>query len=144
MKRIVIIACLTVVFSAVAYAENDGGPAAKETPAATVVATRGVVFCTATINADGTVAGGFGVNRAGTTHPNPGVYNVKFVAPCVNIQAANGWSRWTQVDTLGFGTTSGSCHTADLALDPAHGVWVNCEDETGARADRSFFLFVAR
>ena len=62
-----------------------------------------------------------------------------------NVQAANGWSRWLQVDTLGRNFwINRSCTTADRA-GHVNGVWVSCFDnQTGAPADTSFFLFVAR
>ena|SRR5271167_1116518 len=104
-------------------------------------ATRGVVFATAAINRDGTVASCFTCNRSNTVHLGTGVYQVGFNT---NVQATNGWSRWVQVDTLSTGSIFGvSCTTADRA-GLATGVFVLCVDTAGADTDTSFFLFVAR
>ncbi len=139
-------ALMAAPFSGTVYAENDGATVAPADVLPFGAHNGGAVLCTAAINSDGSVAGGRSVNKTKTSHPALGVYNVYFDAPCAgNIRVNNGWARWTQVDTLQFGTTSGSCHTADLAATVGVGaVWVNCEDEAGARADRSFTLFVAR
>jgi hypothetical protein len=115
--------------------------------------TRGVVFFTAAINSDGSVAGCFGCNKAQTKRVDMGQYIVDFGQ---NVQAVNGWSRWVQPDTLQIGivgTSSNpgaSCTTADSAAD-SNAVWVNCQHSGGpgsqgqsAFFDTSFFLFVAR
>lgn len=104
--------------------------------------TRGVVFETAAINSDGTVANCFGCNRSNTVHLGTGVYQVGFNQ---NAQANNGWARWVQVDTLSTGTIPGgvSCTTADRA-GLATGVFVLCINAAGVDTDTSFFLFVAR
>jgi hypothetical protein len=103
--------------------------------------TRGVVFDTAAINPDGTVAACFGCNKGNTVHLGTGVYQVGFNT---NVQANNGWSRWVQVDTLSTGSIAGvSCTTADRAGLPS-GVFVLCLNTAGVDTDTSFFLFVAR
>jgi hypothetical protein len=104
--------------------------------------TRGVVFGTAAINADGTVANCFYCNKANTVHEATGAYQIGFNINS-NITANNGFSRWVQVDTLSSGEIVGvSCATADRAgLTSA--VWVNCFSGT-TPTDTSFFLFVAR
>jgi predicted small secreted protein len=104
--------------------------------------TRGVVFKTAAVNSNGTVANCFRCNRVTTAHLNPGQYQVGFDE---NVQATNGWSRWVQVDTLSIGSISNvSCTTADR-FGLSSGVWVACfNNATGAGEDASFFLFVAR
>jgi hypothetical protein len=105
-------------------------------------ATRGVVFATAAINTNGTVANCFTCNRVNTFRLGQGLYQVGFNT---NVQANNGWSRWLQVDTLTTGSIPNvSCTTADRSGLPT-GIFVECSDNaTGNRADTSFFLFVAR
>jgi hypothetical protein len=105
-------------------------------------ATRGVVFNTAAINSDGTIAGCFNCNRLNTVHLSTGAYQVGFNSG--NITAANGWSRFVQVDTLSTGAILNvSCTTADrVSLTSA--VFVACFNGSGALVDTSFFLFVAR
>lgn len=113
-------------------------------PAVTLGAsTRGVVFGTAAINSDATVASCFFCSKPNTMHLATGVYQVGFTVNG-NITANNGFSRWVQVDTLSTGSISGvSCTTADRAgLTSA--VFVLCENGAGAPTDTSFFLFVAR
>ena len=104
--------------------------------------TRGVVFKTAAINSDATVAKCFRCNLANTNHVGTGEYQVGFDE---NVQAINGWSRWVQVDTLSTGSIANvSCTTADRS-GLVSGVWVACfNNSTGAAQDTSFFLFVAR
>jgi hypothetical protein len=63
-------------------------------------ATRGVVFKTAAINSDGTVANCFRCVKVSTIHLGTGQYQIAFDE---NVQATNGWSRWVQPDTLGIG-----------------------------------------
>jgi hypothetical protein len=105
-------------------------------------ATRGVVFETAAINSDGSVANCFGCSKPTTIHLGPGQYQVGFNG---NITANNGWSRWVQVDTLtAQNIYNVSCTTADRVLLNS-AVWVACyTNNTGALTDTSFFLFVAR
>ena len=104
-------------------------------------ATRGVVFKTAAMNSDASVANCFRCNRINTTHLGTGLYQVGFDE---NVTANNGWSRWLQVDTLSTGSIFGvSCTTADRAGLPS-GVFVECVNSAGALTDTSFFLFVAR
>jgi hypothetical protein len=115
--------------------------------------TRGVVFFTATMNSNGSVASCFGCNTAKTIRVAVGRYIVDFGQ---NVQAINGWSRWVQPDTLQTGIIGPSsnpgawCTTADSAAD-SNAVWVNCQHPGGpgsggqsAFFDTSFFLFVAR
>jgi hypothetical protein len=109
--------------------------------------TRGVVFFTAAINSDGTVASCFGCNTAHTQKLGTGEYQIDFGQ---NVQAINGWSRWVQPDTLTIGTENVWCNTADRSGDN-NAVWVNCQTSGGPGsqgnskpADASFFLFVAR
>ena len=130
------------------YAQNNApSGVAPADVAAFGQGNRGAVLCTAAINSDGSVAGGAGVDKINTIHEaGVGQYGVVFKAPCGgNIRVNNGWARWTQVDTLQFGTTNGTCTTADLGLTiGVGGIWVNCFDNVGALADRSFSIFVAR
>ncbi len=115
--------------------------------------TRGVVFFTAAINSNGSVASCFGCDVAKTMRVAPGRYVVNFGQ---NVQAINGWSRWVQPDTLqtgivGTDTNPGaSCTTADSAAN-SNAVWINCQHSGGPGSqgqstffDTSFFLFVAR
>jgi hypothetical protein len=109
--------------------------------------TRGVVFFTAAINTDGSIASCFGCNGLNTKRLGVGLYQVDFGQ---NVQALNGWSRWVQPDTLTTGTENAYCNTADRAGD-ANAVWVNCQTAGGPGSmgnskpvDTSFFMFVAR
>jgi len=102
--------------------------------------TRGIVFYTAGINSDGTVAACFNCNTANTFRISPGAYQVDFGT---DVEATNGWSRWVQPDTLTTGTTSVFCDAADRAGD-TNAVWINCQNSAGTPTDSSFFLFVAR
>jgi hypothetical protein len=110
-------------------------------------ATRGVVFKTAAINSNGTVANCFRCVKASTIHLGTGFYQVAFDE---NVQATNGWSRFLQADTLATGEENAWCNTADRAGDD-HAIFVNCQHEGGpgsgdssVPADTSFFIFVAR
>ena len=109
-------------------------------PAVTLAnATRGVVFRTAAINANGTVASCFGCTSS--AHLSTGQYEVAFNS---NSQATNGWSRWVQVDTLTTGFISDiHCTTADRVLNIG-AVFVGCVNSSGTFVDTSFFLFMAR
>jgi hypothetical protein len=161
--------CLGVAFSSTAMAQNAAAPNAEElnirpglrpfdiTPGS-AQPTRGVVFFTAAINSNGSVAGCFGCNTAKTSRVAVGRYVVDFGQ---NVQAIHGWSRWVQADTLqtgivgcpGGACTDGPgawCTTADSAAD-SNAVWVNCQHTGGPGSqgksdffDTSFFLFVAR
>ena len=126
------------------YAANEGTGVEGQDVGAFSPRNHGQVLCTAFINSNGTRAGGQDV--LSSTRIGVGTYNVRFTGPCSgNIRVNNGWARWTQVDTLQFGTTTGHCTTADLAATGGVGaIWVNCFSSTGALADRSFSLFVAR
>jgi len=164
MKRIITVSglamlCLGVAFSSAARAQTpaelnsrEGATARDLTPGSTQP-TRGVVFFTAAINSNGSVAGCFGCNTANTRRVAVGMYIVDFGQ---NVQAINGWSRWVQPDTLAFGIVGSPsnpgawCTTADSAAD-SNAVWVNCQHSGGpgsggqaAFFDTSFFLFVAR
>jgi hypothetical protein len=110
-------------------------------------ATRGVVFKTAAINNDGSVAACFRCNGAITTHVGTGEYQIGFDE---NVQANNGWSRFVQVDTLSAGSLNAWCTTADRAGVP-DAIFVSCQTPGGPGSggnskpvDVSFFLFVAR
>jgi len=104
-------------------------------------ATRGVVFGTAAINADGTIAKCF--NCSSSTHLIKGQYQVTF-GSLGNITATNGFSRWVQVDSLSTGVAGGvTCTTADR-FGNTSAILVACFNGSGAFTDTSFFLFVAR
>jgi hypothetical protein len=147
--------CLGVALSGVAVAQTarednntlPGRERALNIAPGSAQPTRGVVFFTAAINSDGSIAGCFGCNAANTKRLGVGTYQIDFGQ---NIQAINGWSRWVQADTLTFGTENAWCNTADRAGDD-NAVWVNCQTSGGPGsqgnskpADASFFLFVAR
>jgi hypothetical protein len=109
--------------------------------------TRGVVFFTAAINSNGTIASCFECVPANTKRLGVGQYQIDFGE---NVQAVKGWSRWVQADTLTTGSENAWCNTADRAGD-VNAVWVNCQHPGGpgsggnsAPFDTSFFLFVAR
>jgi len=103
-------------------------------------ATRGVVFFTAAINSNGSIASCFHCVAAKTLHIGTGTYQIDFGQ---NVQATNGWSRWVQPDTLTTGSVRNYCDTADRSGD-VNAVWVNCQNSAGVSTDTSFFLFVAR
>ena len=128
-------------------ANTEGGIRPLNLTPGSAEPTRGVVFFTAAINSDGTVASCFDCVAANTKRVGVGQYQIDFGE---NVQAVNGWSRWVQADTLTTGTEDAWCNTADRAGD-ANAVWVNCQHAGGpgsmgnsAPIDVSFFLFVAR
>jgi len=124
-----------------AKAGPNGENGASITEAVTLAnATRGVVFFTAAINSDATVASCF--NCSSHLHLGTGQYQVGFNTGA--ITANNGWSRWTQVDTLSTGSILDvHCTTADRLGVPT-AVFVYCANAAGVPTDTSFFLFVAR
>ena len=150
LKSLALAAGLVMTLAGIASAQEPNTlPGQSPVPAAVTLsqATRGVVFYTAAINSDGTVASCFGCNRARTFKLSTGQYQVDFGK---NVQANNGFSRWVQADTLTTGTENAWCNTADRAGD-ANAVFVNCQTTGGpgsmgnsAPVDTSFFLFVAR
>lgn len=108
---------------------------------------RGVVFKTAAINTDGSVASCFRCDKLHTVHLGTGAYQVAFDEL---VTANQGWSRFVQVDTLTTGTINAWCTTADRSGD-ANAIYVQCQHEGGpgsngnsAPVDASFFIFVAR
>ena len=137
---------ITFAIGAIASAQ-DGGVTSESVAAATSgpKATNGSVKCTAAINADGSVLSCKGCVPANATHPGTGEYAVEFKAPCTNILAVNGWSRWVQPDSLSTGTVGAAvCTTADRGGD-ANAVFVTCYDPASENPlDTSFFLFVAK
>jgi hypothetical protein len=139
---VVALAALVLFTASRRFAAGSRSDNGDVTPEVTLgAATRGVVFATAAINSNGTVASCFTCNRGNTVHLGTGVYQVGFNT---NVQATNGWSRWLQVDTLSTGSISNvSCTTADRAGLPS-GVFVLCTNGAGVDTDTSFFLFVAR
>lgn len=108
---------------------------------------RGVVFKTAAINTDGSVASCFRCDKLHTLRLGPGAYQVAFDEL---VTANQGWSRWIQVDTLTTGSENAWCTTADRSGD-VNAIYVQCQHEGGAGSngnsapvDTSFFIFVAR
>lgn len=103
--------------------------------------TRGVVFDTAAVNSDGTIAKCFQCSTSNSFHIGTGEYQVEFKSSHL---ANDGWSRWVQVDTLSTGSINNvSCATADRSGDDK-AIWINCFDGSGNPVDTSFFLFSAR
>jgi hypothetical protein len=157
MKVLLACALLGIAFSDVASAQDlfNSRPGVRPldiTPGS-AQPTRGVVFFTAAINSNGSVAGCFGCDATKTTRVAVGRYIVDFGQ---NVQAIRGWSRWVQPDTLQTGIVGpinnpgAWCTTADSAAD-SNAVWINCQHSGGpgsqgdaAFFDTSFFLFVAR
>jgi hypothetical protein len=160
VKRIIALAtvaaslCLGVAFSGAVEAQSVQNTLPGQSPQAilplvpqSAEPTRGVVFFTAAINANGSIASCFGCDPANTKRLGVGQYQIDFGQ---NVQAINGWSRWVQADTLTTGSEDAWCNTADRAGDP-NAVWVNCQHAGGpgsqgnsAPFDTSFFVFVAR
>jgi hypothetical protein len=154
--RIVALASAAVLSLGVAFAGDAAAQSVPNTESGikppnlapgAAVPTRGVVFFTAAINSDGTIASCFECVPANTKRLGVGEYQIDFGE---NVEAINGWSRWVQADTLTTGTVNAWCNTADRAGD-ANAVWVNCQHSGGpgsqgnsAPVDVSFFLFVAR
>jgi hypothetical protein len=147
----VAVVCLGVALSSAAVAQTvSNGPTGlkrADLVPGSAEPTRGVVFFTAAINSDGTIASCFDCNPAATQRLGVGQYQIDFGQ---NVQAINGWSRWVQADTLTTGSEDAWCNTADRAGDD-NAVWVNCQHSGGpgsmgnsAPFDTSFFLFVAR
>jgi hypothetical protein len=91
--------------------------------------TRGVVFKTAAMNNDGSVAACFQCSTPITQHLGTGIYQVGFDE---NVQAVNGWSRFVQVDTLGASSLNAWCTTADRAGVP-EAIFVSCQPGPGRR-----------
>ena len=138
------IAALMLSFNAVA-GPNDG-PSTRSTTPASLLPNQGGVWCTAAVNADGTnaqITGGSAVLSTTKLAGFTGAYEVQFKPPCNSITAVRGFARFVQVDTLEINEAAGYCTTADR-VGKVNGVFVQCYDSTGAKADQSFFLFVTR
>jgi len=109
----------------------------------------GHFLCTAAITAAGGVFSGQYVNGALTFRLPPpagnlhGSYQVAFLAPCPNVQIANGWFRICQIDTLTTGFANGYCTVADRAGVPS-AVFVQTFNAAGVPADLPFTLSVSR
>jgi hypothetical protein len=143
--------CSGVVLFSAAVAQSAQNTPTGQRPAdiapRSAEPTRGVVFFTAAINSDGSIASCFGCDATNTQRLGVGQYQIDFAQ---NVQAINGWSRWVQADTLTTGSEDAWCNTADRSSD-VNAVWVNCQHSGGpgsmgnsAPFDTSFFLFVAR
>jgi len=134
---------ITLCAGSVALAQDDNGPT-QSVPVASSSpkATSGSVKCTADINSDGSVLACKSCNTANTKSLGTGEYQVEFKAPCTNILAIDGWSRWVQPDALNTGSTYAYCTTADRRGD-ANAVWVQCQNNSGP-VNTSFFLFIAK
>lgn len=143
LKRMALAAGLVIVLAGApsAFEDDNTAPGQAPRPAAVTLGThtRGVVFFTAAINSNGSIASCFHCVSAKTFQIATGQYQVDFGQ---NVQATNGWSRWVQPDTLTIGTENAYCDTADRAGD-VNGVWINCQNASGL-VNTSFFLFVAR
>jgi hypothetical protein len=131
-----------MVMTAGVLADDNGGMGAYDAAPNSLQDNRGNILCTAAINSTGTKAGGAMV--LSSARSGVGTYQIQFKAPCNAIQAARGYARMVQPDTLTDGTLPArTCTTADRAGAP-NGVFVSCSDGAGAAADTSFFLFVLR
>ena len=142
---------LAVILSAAAVAQDLANTQGRIRPLklapGSAEPTRGVVFFTAAINSDGSIASCFACVPARTKRIAVGKYQIDFGE---NVKAVNGWSRWVQADTLTTGSEDAWCNTADRAGNP-NAVLVTCQHSggpgskgTSAPIDASFFLFVAR
>jgi hypothetical protein len=125
--------------------EHANGPEMNATPLTNLTLaneTRGVVFMTAAINANGSIASCFSCSTSNTKQIATGEYQVAFNT---TVTANSGYSRWVQVDTLTTGSINNvSCTTADRS-GSSTAVYVQCSNNTtGDAEDTSFFLFVAR
>ena len=124
-----------------AVQSHINGQASASSAIALANSTRGVVFKTAAINPDASVAACFRCNRGTTLHLGTGEYQIGFDEI---VAANNGWSRMLQVDTLSTGSINNvSCSTADRSGLPS-AIFVECYDGSGTHVDTSFFLWVAR
>ena len=107
MKRLaaltnVALLCLGVVLFSAAVAQNaPNGVKSFDLAPGSAQPTRGVVFFTAAINSDGSIASCFGCDATNTQRLGVGQYQIDFGQ---NAQAINGWSRWVQADTLTTGS----------------------------------------
>lgn len=132
-------------FAAAIVEEFDAGAPQEieATPLVTLAqATRGVVFGTAAINLNGSIASCFNCVSASTEHLSAGRYQIAF--NFASVTANNGWSRWVQVEDLSTGTAPlVHCSTADRA-GVASAVYVQCYNGAGTLTDTPFFLFLAR
>src|SRR5262245_4153109 len=109
MKTMLGVVAIALAVATVPFAQFSAPNGQKtESEVALAATTRGVVFRTAAINSDGTVASCFQC-VSGTQRLALGQYQVIFNT---NAQANNGWSRWVQPDTLSTGTLNASCVTA--------------------------------
>src|SRR5262249_16492659 len=99
MKRLIValanvaLLCLGVALSGPAVAQKAQNASNGQRPAdiapGSAEPTRGVVFFTAAINSDGSIASCFGCDPANTQRLGVGTYQIDFGQ---NIQAINGWS----------------------------------------------------
>jgi hypothetical protein len=104
----------------------------------------GVVFGTAAINPDGTIASCSFCVSGTTEHLSTGRYQVGF--SFASVAANNGWSRSVQVDGFGYSNLVAplvTCSTADRS-GVATAVYVQCYNGTGTLTDTSFMLSVTR
>ena len=142
-KSLVVAATLAALTPGLALAASNGGPAAGAPDATGLLPNQAQGLCTAAINSDGSIAGGFHVNPTKTLHLGTGQYQVSFTFPCNPPLAKNGWMRFVQVDTLRAGSLpSTTCETADRLGEPS-ALYINCESN-GAPVDTSFMLMVTK
>jgi hypothetical protein len=136
------------LFPNLALAQSvNNGPRPLNAGVGSLALNAGRILCTAAINSNGTIAttltGSF-INAAQTLRLSQGAYQVAFLGPCSNVQAANGWFRLVQVDTLTTGFLGGiTCSVADRAGLP-NAIFVGCTNNTGVFTDASFTLSVSR
>jgi hypothetical protein len=136
----------------IALAENgaNGGPEGgmrddMDAAGPALNTNEGHFLCTAAITAAGGVFSGQYVNAnlTGKADLPRGAYQVAFLAPCPNVQIANGWFRVCQIDTLTIGTVNGYCTVADRFNVPS-AVWVETFNAAGVPTDLPFTLSVSR
>src|SRR6516164_1433414 len=117
-----------VALSGAAVAQNaPNGVKSFDLSPGSAQPTRGVVFFSAAINSDGSIASCFNCDPTDTFQIGVGQYQIGFGQ---DVEAINGWSRWVQADTLTAGSEDAWCNTADRAGD-VNAVWVNCQHAGG-------------
>ena len=137
----------------IALAQNaaNGGPAGgmrddMDAAGPALNTNEGHFLCTAAITAAGGVFSGQYVNAAltgktigaldGTGLPR-GAYQVAFLAPCSNVQIANGWFRICQIDTLTIGTVNGTAPSRIALMSPPRSGWKPSMLQASRRTCRS-------
>jgi hypothetical protein len=132
-----------------AFAQSQDKPSSAavspaDAPVGSLAPNQAHFLCTAAINSTGTIAGGNFVDPARTFKLGTGRYQVGFLAPCPNVQIANGWFRVIQPDTLNNSVMPDrSCYVADR-FGVASALFIECFDHNGSDANTSFTVSVSR